>query len=87
MFASAATGAVEDKVGVSTALITISRAVRGAVATQVAAGMISHTAPALSDFQLAFTTTAVIAIAGAIAAGLLLTRGTRALRPHPIPES
>ncbi|MFK4790901.1 MFS transporter [Microbacterium sp. ZW T5_56] len=86
VFASAATGASADKVGVSTALITISRAIGGALATQVVAGMIS-TSPSFADFQAAFVIAAAISAAGAITAALLLTRDTpRAALPHAIPE-
>jgi MFS family permease len=78
VFASAAAHAASDQVGVSTALITISRAIGGALSTQIVAGMISTTAPAFAGFQLAFVVTASIAAAGAVTAALLLGRGIAA---------
>lgn len=76
-FASAAAGAVEHEVGVSTALVTIARAIGGALATQVVASIISASAvtgggvPDLSAFRAGFLVAMGLAIVGAALALLL----------------
>lgn len=80
VYASAAIGADAHEVGVSTALITIARAVGGALATQVVASLITTTgAPPLSSFQIAFGVAAAISIAGTVVAVWLLPRERAAL--------
>lgn len=78
VYASAAIGADEHEVGVSTALITIARAVGGALATQIVASIITSTAaPTLGAFQVAFGVAAVLALGGAGFALWLLPRDRR----------
>lgn len=74
VYASAAIGADAHEVGVSTALITIARAVGGALATQIVASIITSAAPTFGVFQLAFAVTAVLALGGAGIALWLLPR-------------
>lgn len=76
VYAAAAVGANEHEVGVSTALITIARAVGGAFATQIVASIITGDggAPDFATFRSAFLVAAALAAAGAIAAAALLPR-------------
>ncbi|KQR37379.1 MFS transporter [Microbacterium sp. Leaf159] len=75
VYASAAIGAEAHEVGVSTALITIARAVGGALATQVVASLITTDgAPAFMTFQVAFGIAAAISLAGAGVAFWLMPR-------------
>ncbi|GGM64224.1 MFS transporter [Microbacterium saperdae] len=75
VYAAAAIGAEAHEVGVSTALITIARAVGGALATQVVASLITTDgAPPFATFQVAFGVAAAISIAGAAVAFWLLPR-------------
>lgn len=75
-YASAAIGASEYEVGVSTALITIARAVGGALATQIVASLITGAGavPALGDFQASFIVAALLSLGGAALALWLLPR-------------
>lgn len=77
VYSAAAVGASEHEVGVSTALITIARAIGGAFATQIVASMLSGAAgiPEFSSFRAGFLVAAGLAVAGVIAAALLLPRG------------
>ncbi|MDQ0648034.1 MFS family permease [Microbacterium natoriense] len=88
-FSSATSGAVEHEVGVSTALVTIARAIGGAFATQVVASIISTSAtaaggvPDLSAFRIGLLIAMGVAIVGAVLA-LLLPKGSgRSLAPEP----
>lgn len=84
VYASAAIGASEYEVGVSTALITIARAVGGALATQIVASLITGAsgsagagagaAPTLGDFQASFIVAALLSLGGAALALWLLPR-------------
>ena len=75
VYASATIGAEAHEVGVSTALITIARAVGGALATQVVASLITTDGvPPFASFQVAFGVAAAISIAGAAVAFWLLPR-------------
>lgn len=89
-FSSAAAGAIEHEVGVSTALVTIARAVGGALATQVVASIISASAlasggvPDLSAFRAGFLVAMGLAVVGAALAVLLPKRAAPALTvAHP----
>lgn len=79
-FSSAATGESEHEVGVSTALVTIARAIGGALATQIVASLITASATAndgvadVAGFQAGFVVAAVIALVGAVLALLLPRR-------------
>ena len=71
-FSSAASGAGEHEVGVSTALVTIARAVGGALATQVVASIITTIGVTESSaFRVGFAVAVVLALAGAGLAQLL----------------
>lgn len=76
VYASAAIGANEYEVGVSTALITIARAIGGALATQIVASMITRASgvPALGDFQSSFLVAALLSLCGVALALWLLPR-------------
>lgn len=77
VFASAAVGASEYEVGVSTALITIARAIGGALATQVVASLISSSqvSPGFANFQMAFGVATALSVEGTMLALWLLPRG------------
>lgn len=73
-FSSAASGAGEHEVGVSTALVTIARAVGGALATQVVASIITTVGVGdITGFRIGFGAAAALALVGA-ALALLLPR-------------
>lgn len=73
-FSSAASGAGEHEVGVSTALVTIARAVGGALATQVVASIITTAGVGdVAGFRIGFGAAAALALVGA-ALALLLPR-------------
>lgn len=76
VYASAAIGASEYEVGVSTALITIARAVGAALATQIVASLITTAgdSPTFGSFQLAFAVAALLSLVGAGIAMWLLPR-------------
>ncbi len=76
VYASAAIGASEYEVGVSTALITIARAIGGALATQIVASMITGVSgvPTLADFQSSFLVAALLSLCGVALALWLLPR-------------
>ena len=82
-FSSASMGAVEHEVGVATALVTISRAIGGALATQVVASIIAASAtsnggvPELGAFRAGFLVALGLAVLGAILALLLPKDGHR----------
>lgn len=89
-FSSAAAGADEHEVGVSTALVTIARAIGGALATQVVASIIAASdaasggVPDLSAFRLGFLVAMSVAVVGALLALLLPKGAGRALTlAHP----
>nr|WP_201470161.1 MFS transporter [Microbacterium hydrocarbonoxydans] len=91
-FSSAAAGAAEHEVGVSTALVTIARAIGGALATQVVASVISASGveaggvPDLSAFRLGFLVAMGVAVVGAVLAFLLPKGSGRALRRDGSPS-
>ncbi|MFC9558648.1 MFS transporter [Agromyces sp. NPDC056965] len=84
VFSSASTEAVEHEVGVATALVTIARAIGGALATQVMASIIAASAasgdgvPELEAFRLGFLVALGLALVGAALALLLPRDGHRA---------
>ena len=84
VFSSASTGAVEHEVGVSTALVTIARAIGGALATQVVASIVASSAasgggsPDLAAFRVGFLVASSLAVIGAALALLLPRDGHRA---------
>ncbi|GAA0429882.1 MFS transporter [Leifsonia naganoensis] len=85
VFASAAGGAGEHEVGVSTALVTIARALGSALATQSVAAILASGAvggvPDLAGLRVAFLIGAVLAAIGAFLSLAL----PRAARPAPLP--
>lgn len=83
VFSSAATGATEHEVGVSTALVTIARAIGGALATQVVASLIAASALAnggaadVAAFRAGFLVAMALALVGALLALVLPKDGHR----------
>lgn len=76
VFVVGANSAAEERVGVTTAIVTIARSLGAAVGTQIAAGVLAGTGrvkgyPEHSAFALAFAIAAVVAVVGLVVTALM----------------